>query len=177
MARHLSKASPEAVRIGMQYVRESVGKEWAEAGALAAQSRRSLMATEDYREGRQAFKERRPARSPKCLLTSPQAVPRMTVSLVKRGWLRILSAAFISLPPLFAQQSETATPTFYRDILPILQARCQRCHRHGEMAPMPLETYRDVQPFAAAIAAAVQKKTCRRGLLTPAAAIFRTTLP
>ena len=64
MARHLSKASPEAVRIGMQYVRESVGKEWAEAGALAAQSRRLLMATEDYREGRQAFKERRPARWP-----------------------------------------------------------------------------------------------------------------
>ncbi len=64
MARHLSKASPEAIRTGMQYVRDSIGKEWSGAGELAAQSRRSLMATADYQEGRQAFKERRPARWP-----------------------------------------------------------------------------------------------------------------
>ena len=51
-----------------------------------------------------------------------------------------------------------APPAFYRDVLPILQQRCQTCHRRGEMAPMPLETYRDAKPFAAAIAAATTGK-------------------
>ena len=27
---------------------------------------------------------------------------------------------------------------FYRDVLPILQERCQSCHRAGEAAPMAL---------------------------------------
>ncbi|HEY7211519.1 MAG TPA: thiol-disulfide isomerase [Bryobacteraceae bacterium] len=45
-----------------------------------------------------------------------------------------------------------AAPVFYRDVLPVLQAHCQGCHRHGEMAPMPLETYEQVKPFAKRIA-------------------------
>lgn len=39
-------------------------------------------------------------------------------------------------------------PTFYRDVLPILQAHCQSCHRVGEVAPMPLETYAQTKPWA-----------------------------
>jgi hypothetical protein len=41
-----------------------------------------------------------------------------------------------------------AQPTFYRDVLPILQERCQACHRTGEIGPMPLVTYRDVRPWS-----------------------------
>ena len=33
-------------------------------------------------------------------------------------------------------------PTFYKDVLPILQKNCQSCHRPGEVAPMSLLTYR-----------------------------------
>lgn len=47
--------------------------------------------------------------------------------------------------------SAAADPTFYRDVLPILQQHCQSCHRPGEMGPMPLETYQQVRPWAAAI--------------------------
>ncbi|HEX7361004.1 MAG TPA: thiol-disulfide isomerase [Bryobacteraceae bacterium] len=54
---------------------------------------------------------------------------------------------------------QAASPTFYRDILPILQARCQNCHRKGERTPMPLVTYRQVKPFAAAIRKAVRSRT------------------
>ena len=28
------------------------------------------------------------------------------------------------------------SPTFYQDVLPILQKNCQTCHRPGEAAPM-----------------------------------------
>jgi hypothetical protein len=46
-------------------------------------------------------------------------------------------------------------PTFNKDVLPILQKNCQGCHRTGEIAPMALETYQDVRPYAKAIKAAV----------------------
>ena len=49
-------------------------------------------------------------------------------------------------------------PTFYKDVLPILQNHCQRCHRPGEVAPMPLVTYEETRPWAPAIAAATQSK-------------------
>ncbi len=38
--------------------------------------------------------------------------------------------------------------TFYRDLLPLLQKHCQRCHRSGEVAPFELMTYDDAQSWA-----------------------------
>src|ERR1035441_3660968 len=49
-------------------------------------------------------------------------------------------------------------PTFYKDVLPILQDHCQSCHRVGEVAPMPLVTYEQTHPWAGAIAHAVEMK-------------------
>jgi hypothetical protein len=46
-------------------------------------------------------------------------------------------------------------PTFYKDVLPILQANCQTCHRPGEVAPMSLVTYEQARPWARAIKTAV----------------------
>jgi hypothetical protein len=51
-----------------------------------------------------------------------------------------------------------ATPqdvTFHKDIEPILQARCQTCHRPGEAAPMSLLTYQEARPWAKAMRQAV----------------------
>ncbi len=45
--------------------------------------------------------------------------------------------------------------TFYQDVQPILERRCQSCHRPGEIAPMPLLTYDVTRPWAKAIKAAV----------------------
>lgn len=50
-------------------------------------------------------------------------------------------------------------PTFYKDVVPILQDHCQRCHREGEIAPMPLRTYEQVKPFAVAIKQYTQSRT------------------
>ncbi len=35
-----------------------------------------------------------------------------------------------------------ATVTFYKDVLPVLQNRCQECHRPGEVGPFSLLTYK-----------------------------------
>src|ERR1051325_5549775 len=45
--------------------------------------------------------------------------------------------------------------TFHKDIEPILQQRCQSCHRPGEAAPFSLLTYQDARPWAKAIRAAL----------------------
>jgi hypothetical protein len=49
--------------------------------------------------------------------------------------------------------------TFYRDVLPVLQSRCQECHRAGQLAPMPLTTYAETRPWARAIREAVLRRT------------------
>ena len=45
--------------------------------------------------------------------------------------------------------------TFYRDVLPILQERCQGCHRAGEVGPMAFGAYDQTRPWAKAIKQAV----------------------
>jgi hypothetical protein len=54
--------------------------------------------------------------------------------------------------PLAAQQPQV---TFYRDVIGILQQRCQGCHRPGEIGPMPLRTFEEVRPWSKAIKQAV----------------------
>ena len=52
-------------------------------------------------------------------------------------------------------------PTFYRNVLPLLQKHCQDCHRpggdnvSGMIAPMSLVSYADVRPWAKSIKKAV----------------------
>jgi hypothetical protein len=48
-----------------------------------------------------------------------------------------------------------ANVTFYRDVLPILQERCQGCHRPGEVGPMAFGAYDQTRPWAKAIKQAV----------------------
>ncbi|HEV2494874.1 MAG TPA: thiol-disulfide isomerase [Terriglobia bacterium] len=55
-----------------------------------------------------------------------------------------------------APQAAVAAPTFYRDVLPILEQHCQSCHRPGEIAPMPFITYDQTRPWASAIRDAVR---------------------
>ena len=43
------------------------------------------------------------------------------------------------------------TPTFTKDVAPILEANCVRCHQAGEIAPMSLVTYKEARPWAKAI--------------------------
>jgi len=45
-----------------------------------------------------------------------------------------------------------AAPSFYRDVLPILQDHCQTCHRAGQIGPMALVTYQDARKSSAEIA-------------------------
>jgi len=50
------------------------------------------------------------------------------------------------------------TVTFNKEVLPILQKRCQEYHRPGEVAPMSLISYKDTRPWAKSIRQAVLTK-------------------
>ena len=52
----------------------------------------------------------------------------------------------ISVPAVAQEQI-----TFTKHVAPILQERCQVCHRSGMIAPMSLVTYEETRPFARAI--------------------------
>jgi hypothetical protein len=51
------------------------------------------------------------------------------------------------------------TPTYYRDVLPILQGHCEVCHRAGGIAPILFESYAEARPYADAIRVATQNKS------------------
>jgi len=53
----------------------------------------------------------------------------------------------------------TTTPTFYKDVLPILQGHCQVCHRAGGIAPMAFEAHEQTRRFATAIRIATQNRS------------------
>jgi hypothetical protein len=52
---------------------------------------------------------------------------------------------------LIASSASAATPTFTKDVAPILFKRCAECHRPSGMAPMSLMTYEDARPWARAV--------------------------
>ncbi|HEY6214447.1 MAG TPA: hypothetical protein VIW45_19275, partial [Vicinamibacterales bacterium] len=55
-----------------------------------------------------------------------------------------------------AAASQAQTPTFSKDVAPILYKNCTNCHRAGEMAPMSLLTFADARPWARSIATRVR---------------------
>ena len=67
--------------------------------------------------------------------------------------LALIASAGLQSGSVFAGQSSAgkADVTFTRDIAPILQRSCQKCHRTDGVAPMPLTTYEEVRPWARAI--------------------------
>ena len=57
-----------------------------------------------------------------------------------------------------AQLSET-TPTYYRDILPILQKHCEVCHRTGGIAPISFGNYEMARRYAEPIRFVTENKS------------------
>jgi hypothetical protein len=85
---------------------------------------------------------------------------RLTVFIV------LAAAGSLGLAAVRVQSAAPAAhpPTFYKDVLPLLQNYCQECHKPqapnlvGLVAPMSLMTYADAQANARAIARAAQAR-------------------
>jgi hypothetical protein len=53
---------------------------------------------------------------------------------------------------------KVAAPTYCKDVAPILQKRCQNCHRKGEVGPFALGTYQQARKRAEDIASVVEDR-------------------
>ncbi len=67
------------------------------------------------------------------------------------GLLGLAAAIAITAPQAAAAEAVPDEPTFSKDIAPILQRSCQKCHRPQALAPMSLISYEEVRPWARAI--------------------------
>ena len=66
-------------------------------------------------------------------------------------WLTTLFVAVVTLSSPTAAQAIVDEVTFSKDIAPILQKSCQKCHRPDSLAPMSLIDYEEVRPWARSI--------------------------
>src|ERR1700726_2462426 len=69
-------------------------------------------------------------------------------------WIAFSLASVVA----FAADVPLSNITFSKDVLPVLQANCQTCHRPGQIAPMSFLTYESTRPWAKAIKVAVATK-------------------
>ena len=79
-----------------------------------------------------------------------------------RHWLRrglkiviVTAGAFAVGSPVAWSAEPGRTVTFTKDVAPIVQQKCESCHRADGMAPMSLATYEEARPWAKSIAARV----------------------
>jgi len=70
---------------------------------------------------------------------------------MNRTRVAVALAGLIGTAASVHAQSPT-TPTFSKDVAPILYKNCTNCHRAGEIGPMPLVSFSDARPWAKAIA-------------------------
>jgi len=87
--------------------------------------------------------------------------------MLKKSTLPVLAgigivSALLSASGAAQGPGPDSTPTFTRDVAPILYANCVTCHRPGEIAPMSLISYQESRPWARAIATKV-----RDGVMPP----------
>src|SRR5215475_12628400 len=68
--------------------------------------------------------------------------------------------ASIALAALLCTSAVTRAqePTFYKDVLPILQKNCQSCHRPGQIAPFSMLSYESTRPWARSIKSKVESR-------------------
>jgi hypothetical protein len=67
-------------------------------------------------------------------------------------------ATLLLILPMGLTAQEIRTPTFTKDVAPIVFAACAECHRPGEVAPFPLLSYADVKKRTKQILAAAEQR-------------------
>src|SRR5204862_1122355 len=74
------------------------------------------------------------------------------MSKIRLIYLALIAAMTFALSLIGTTPSTTAaTPTYSKDVAPILYKNCASCHRPGDIAPMSLLNYAQTRPWAKAI--------------------------
>src|SRR5258708_3949701 len=92
-----------------------------------------------------------------CYRKRPNSPSSLGGRLMKRlAWVPLILGAFVAPATSWTLSAQSASPqnsavTFTKDVAPILQRSCQKCHRPDSMAPMSFLTYEDVRPWVRSI--------------------------
>ena len=70
----------------------------------------------------------------------------------------LAAVSFVTTFGSFSLWAQSKAPTFYKDVLPIVQRRCQVCHRPGEIAPFPLVIYAQAKAWASVLRNSVESR-------------------
>ena len=76
--------------------------------------------------------------------------------------LAVATAALVTRSGSATSTAVKAAPTYYRDVAPVLDAKCASCHRLGGIAPFALTTAADAKAHAAGIV-----RMTKAGLMPP----------
>ena len=78
----------------------------------------------------------------------------------RRTWIALGLALIPAVAiPVAAVAMSGGTPSFTRDVAPIIAEKCAGCHQLGGIAPFPLETAKQISARSSIIGAAVQAKS------------------
>jgi hypothetical protein len=73
-------------------------------------------------------------------------------------WTRFVALVIASPAAACSATPDTTSITYERDVAPILDAKCVKCHQPGGIAPFRLDTYDDAKLHAAEVVGAIQSK-------------------
>ncbi|MBX9580802.1 MAG: redoxin domain-containing protein [Gemmataceae bacterium] len=86
---------------------------------------------------------------PKAIVTRHDLVAALDELLSGKPVTVSETKAFGCPVPAAEKAADAAAPvTFYKDVLPVLQAHCQSCHRPGQVGPFALTTYKSAARWA-----------------------------
>ena len=87
----------------------------------------------------------------------------MRKTLLTTPWIGTCLAAAAAMlfvaGPAAAQSMATAAPTYSKDIAPIVQDVCMRCHVEGGLGPFLLTNYQEVRRYAQRIRQSVLQRS------------------
>ena len=87
----------------------------------------------------------------------PRFAPgRLSLGIILGGIAALAGAGGPPTPT--SPSTPTPPPTYSRDVAPIVQARCQVCHRRDQVGPFPLDTFEQARKRGHDIAAVVEER-------------------
>ncbi len=87
------------------------------------------------------------------------------MKILKKDTLQLVLAVVALLVPAMSVAQEELT--WAEDVMPIFQQKCMECHRPNSIAPMALQTYDQVRPFAPVIKYRVENRVMPPWHLNP----------
>jgi mono/diheme cytochrome c family protein len=87
----------------------------------------------------------------------------MRIRIQRQSWAACFAAVLLGVASVAV--AADSTPTYNRDVQPILQKNCVACHSPGKVAPMSFATYESTRPWVRQIRDMVTQRKMPPGVV------------